>query len=75
MGKVISGKRAYFRLLKANIPATAMASQKETVKRGWAIASLEILKRSRRELGFVDFKSVNREETENKVRLNYSLNP
>lgn len=42
----MSGNRAYFRELKAKIPATVTASQKPIVSQGYAIANLEMLKRS-----------------------------
>jgi hypothetical protein len=43
-GKVISGKSAYFRELKANRPAAVTPIQKHTVSHENLIAHLEILK-------------------------------
>jgi hypothetical protein len=55
-GKVISGNKAYLRELKANTPATVTAIQKPSVSQGYAIANLEILKRSLKDVvrgGFI----------------------
>ena len=46
-GKLISGKRAYFKELKAKIPAMATANQKAMVNLGALIAIREIFRRSR----------------------------
>jgi hypothetical protein len=46
-GKLISGKSAYFKELKAKIPAIATANQKAMVNLGALIAIREIFRRSR----------------------------
>jgi hypothetical protein len=46
----MSGNNAYLRELKASNPATETAIQKPSVSQGYSIASLEILKRSRKDM-------------------------